>query len=146
MVESRKTAKPEWFHCTDYLKLITGLRETRENFKTGSVIQKSEIAKQEIDLWLDYTKKRYEELPDTMKLSEKQIGYVRDPISRVTDRKTKKLKGRDIIEAHRLMVEEYDFDVKIDNEGMEKFMHPYHGYFTAIKDVQYTIDEIYDIY
>lgn len=74
------------------------------------------------------------------------MGYVWDPISWVTERKSKKLRGPEMVEAHWLMVEEYDFDIKIDFEGMEKLLHPYHGYFMAIKDVLYSIDEIYDVY
>ncbi len=61
---------------------------------------------------------------------------MRDPFSRLADRKTKRVKGKDLIEMHRMMVEEFNFDVKIDEEGMSKLLHPYHGYFTAIKDGQ----------
>jgi hypothetical protein len=44
------------------------------------------------------------------------------------------------------MVDEYYFDVKIDFEGMEKLLHPYHGYFMGVKGALYSIDEMYDIY
>lgn len=126
---------------------MTQLGNTRDKFKTTlSSETKSEIAKTEIDLWIKYTEQRYAEVPEKLRLTDKQMGYVRDPISRVTERKTKKLRGQDIVEAHRLMVDEYDFDIKIDFEGMEKLLHPYHGYFAAIKDVSYSIDEMYDVY
>lgn len=64
----------------------------------------------------------------------------------MSERKTKRLEGKNIVEMHRLMVEEFLFDIKIDSEGMEKLLHPYHGNFTAIKNVSYTMEEFYDVY
>jgi len=74
------------------------------------------------------------------------MGYVMDPFSRVSERKTKKLRGKDMIEMHRSLVVDMPFDVKIDPEGMEKLLHPYKGYFISVKDVMYSIDEFYDVY
>jgi len=45
-----------------------------------------------------------------------------------------------------MLVEEIEFEVKIDPEGMDKLLHPYRAYFCHIKDVMYSFDEMLDVY
>ena len=38
------------------------------------------------------------------------------------------------------------FDVNIDIEGMEKFIHPYHGYFANLDHKLYSFNDLKEIY
>lgn len=47
---------------------------------------------------------------------------------------------------YNLVKAKLHFDVNIDIEGMEKFVHPYKGYFSYLENKLYTLDDLKEIY
>ena len=127
------------FHNEHYKELLFNLRRTRAEYgyalyfqyqhsKARSQEKREYIAKEEIDLWMDYAEKRAEQLPDKLKFTYHIEEEVKDVWNRNSDRDTKRVALNKMLDLHYELGCKYKMRVPIDPKNLSQMIHPHYGY------------------
>jgi hypothetical protein len=111
------------------------------------VEERKQIAKEELNSWVDYLEARKEALPsDDYSIDEKELSKIKENFDRFKDRKSLKLKSEEIVDFHHDYAKKFYFTIPLHPRNLMQMIHPHYGYLGYFKGKQYTFDELVTIY
>ncbi|CAG9332408.1 unnamed protein product [Blepharisma stoltei] len=134
------------FHCPEHQKLAEKLLITTKAYsQSRSLAEKQQIAKAELELWLNYVKARTEVLPDYYKMQPKTQSSLLRHYTKNLFRREDSIACDRMLDFHSTFIEDYPFDVPIDMKSLHEMLHP-HAYYLCSMPTGFTFAQLLQFY
>jgi hypothetical protein len=121
------------YHCIPHQNLAEKLKIMRQSYAEAESLEvKQKVAKIELELWVKYINERLEVLADSFKLKATAHARLQKIWNKFLNRGEDTVECSRFLEFHNLYIDEYNFEIPIDDRSLMEMLHPHYGYLTNL--------------